>query len=125
MEETNIDRNCFTVYENHKPFIEEYIGSNNVKYRHIYYLARCMIIPKLEIDVTNYNQVTEIGGINLFDLESCLVKIREYLSEKKDILKSIDTYIKKFCLHTVNIDYFQSNNYNYNNIINNKYSKSI
>ena len=122
LEETNIDRCGFFVYENHTPFIEEYIGSNNIKYRHVYYLARCMVIPKLEIDVTNYNQVTEIGGINLFDLESCMVKIRNYLSEKRDILQTIDTYIHKYSLHIKNLDNPKDTTINYTNY---KYSKSI
>ena len=47
-------------------FIEEYIGSDNVVYRHIYYLAKYIGKRNLTINPCNRSQITEISKLSFY-----------------------------------------------------------
>ena len=86
-EETNINNNYFIIL-NSKEFVEDYIGSDNKRYKHIYYLAQSKNQNiKLEIDPKNRSQITEISSLHFFSLTECLSKIRDYNTEKKKSAK--------------------------------------
>ena len=92
-EETNINTNYYIIL-NSKKFIEEYIGSDGKKYRHIYYLAKYTNIDvNLSINPLNRAQITEIGCLKFLTLEEACHNIRYYHVEKKKILLEASKYI--------------------------------
>ncbi len=113
-EETGINKDNLIILNRLFPLIEETIGSNNKKYKMIYYLAILndnKIEPKL--DESNINQSYEIGDIKYLSYLEALNSIREYNIEKKEILEIIlyfimyniryyDKYYKKIKIDTIN-----------------------
>lgn len=83
-EETGFNNNQYVILNNIDPLIEDLIGTNGKRYRHIYYLALTYqdIDPALEINL----QSEEIGDIGLFTYEDALNMIRSYHIERKKIL---------------------------------------
>lgn len=91
-EETNIDNNFYKLIKI-KPIIEDYIGSDNKKYRHIYYLAQLNPNTNISIDNNNYFQKTEISKIELLNINKAISLIRPYNKERIDIIKSVNNII--------------------------------
>uniref|UniRef100_A0A6C0J183 Nudix hydrolase domain-containing protein n=1 Tax=viral metagenome TaxID=1070528 RepID=A0A6C0J183_9ZZZZ len=92
-EETNINDNYYIIL-NSNQFIEEYIGSDNKTYKHIYYLAKSKTKNiDLKLDLNNRSQVTEISSIDFFTYSECLKKIRDYSKEKLKIIEDANNYI--------------------------------
>tara|TARA_Y100000741_G_scaffold249976_1_gene192169 strand:+ start:1193 stop:2029 length:837 start_codon:yes stop_codon:yes gene_type:complete len=85
-EETNIDSSQYNIIHSINPIRERFIGTNNIKYDHIYYLAiaKNNIIPSINYD--NINQIIEIKNINFFTKEYSIKLIRKYETEKKKII---------------------------------------
>ena len=73
------------------PLIEEFDGTNGIRYRHIYYVAE-LISDKLPKKNTKNFQKNEIGNIQFMDIASALEYIREYHIPKKIILQKLFTY---------------------------------
>jgi 8-oxo-dGTP pyrophosphatase MutT (NUDIX family) len=100
-EETNINKENIKLFNNLYPFSEEFFGSNNIKYKHIYYLAK-LDNPSISlyIDKNKKDQVTEISDIKWFNKADALSIIRSYENNKTDLInkifKFIDNY-KDFC----------------------------
>ena len=92
-EETNIDKEYYNLI-NIKPLVEDYIGTDLKKYRHIYYLAKLNNNTPIELDNKNNYQKTEISKIKLLDLNSAISLIRPYNKERIDIVKSVLKVIK-------------------------------
>lgn len=93
-EETGLQDNQFFIHYTIKPFVENFIGSNNIPYRHIYYLSRVYNNNlKIEIDKTKESQVTEISSIGWYSYQECNDMIRSYNKEKKSMLKEVNQYI--------------------------------
>ena len=86
-EETGFIENEYTILKNIKPVEEIFYGSNDIRYKHIYYIAECLSEKKIKVDPENRFQVTEIGGIEWFNLNDSVDKIRPYNIEKKLVLK--------------------------------------
>ena len=100
-EETNIKKENIKLLKNLYPFSEEFYGSNNIKYKHIYYLAKNTVPDiKLYIDKNNKEQITEIGNIKWFNKTDALKIFRSYEINKLELInhifKFIDNY-KNFC----------------------------
>jgi 8-oxo-dGTP pyrophosphatase MutT (NUDIX family) len=91
-EETDIKESDINVLKNIKPIEEELIGTNGVKYKHIYYLAElnANIVDLIKDEIKNSN--SEIGDIGFFTYNDSINLIREYHVEKKKILKCIMNY---------------------------------
>lgn len=87
-EETNLNNNEYKLL-NLNPVIENYIGSNKKKYRHIYYIAELLINDNLSVSKENIFQQTEISSIKLMNYKNIRKKIRPYNSEKIKVIESI------------------------------------
>ena len=88
-EETNLKNKDIIIIENLDPFIEVFIGSNNKKYKHIYYFG---IFNGTEEDlkVKNYgNEFEEIGDIGWFNFLETYELIRNYHFDRKKIITKI------------------------------------
>ena len=87
-----------------KPIEELFSGTNNIRYKHIYYVAKSIKNINLCINKDNFNQVTEISNIRWFSYEDSLKVIRDYNKEKKDVLKIInDVLLKKISVNNNDI----------------------
>jgi len=91
LEETGIKRNDLIVYKNVIPLEEIYTGINNMKYKHVYYLATIKneekYMDNLQVDITNYEQFSEIRKINWFNLKNSTEVIRPYYYSKINTIK--------------------------------------
>ena len=80
----------YEILRNIRPVEEIFYGSNNIRYKHIYYIAESKLERELQIDPENKHQRTEIGNIGWYTLNEALQKIRPYNKEKKDVLIKVN-----------------------------------
>ena len=93
-EETNIAQNDYDLLKNIEPFEEEYIGSNNIVYKNIYYIGKIKVNNyNLYIDKQNRDQVSEIRSIKWFSIIDCLTRIRDYSDYKLNVVDKIFNFI--------------------------------
>jgi len=89
-EETNYQEEDYSILRNIKPVEEIFYGSNNIKYKHIYYIAKSVRTKELGVDPNNYFQFTEVSNISWFTLQESLEIIRPYNVEKKAVLSKVN-----------------------------------
>ena len=89
-EESSLKKEEYEILRNIRPVEEIFYGSNNIRYKHIYYIAESKLNRKLELDPKNKHQRTEIGNIGWFTLNEALLKIRPYNKAKKDVLIKVN-----------------------------------
>tara|TARA_B100000035_G_C21030112_1_gene567979 strand:- start:2050 stop:2961 length:912 start_codon:yes stop_codon:yes gene_type:complete len=94
MEETGIDKDDYFIYRNIKPYEEIFLGSNNVIYKHIYFLGRYTSDKPITLDITNRVQASEIGAIQWMNLNILESKIRYYNEKRIKIVKHVINNIK-------------------------------
>jgi len=93
-EETTVLSNNYNIV-NITPLEETYLASNNLKYKHIYYISQIKNKNTiLKIEKENINQKIEIGDISWFKFNDAMSIIREYNIEKKNILLVLHLNIK-------------------------------
>lgn len=88
-EETGIDNSNYKIMDTINPMIENFIGTNGIKYRHIYYI--CMSENNY-IDLSNY-QYDEIGDIGWYSYNDILRLIRPYHTKRIKIISELYMYI--------------------------------
>jgi len=93
-EETDLTSDDYDLLYNVLPISEEYIGSNGVRYKHIYYYAMFKGTKDLSINKTKYEQYSEIGDIQWYPLQEALDIIRSEYPTKKDIIQTATMFIK-------------------------------
>jgi 8-oxo-dGTP pyrophosphatase MutT (NUDIX family) len=86
-EETGLKKDQYIINNDLERLEEIFLGSNNIRYKHVYYLA-LYNDTKIElcIDKDSFSQASEVSNIKWFNYEEALEKIRPYNKEKKDIL---------------------------------------
>tara|TARA_B100000989_G_C19485992_1_gene447476 strand:- start:16 stop:960 length:945 start_codon:yes stop_codon:yes gene_type:complete len=89
-EESGLKKDEYEILRNIRPVEEIFYGSNNIRYKHIYYIAESKLKRELQIDPENKHQRTEIGNIGWYTLNEALQKIRPYNKEKKDVLIKVN-----------------------------------
>jgi ADP-ribose pyrophosphatase YjhB (NUDIX family) len=92
-EETNIKLENINIINELEPIEENLIGTNGIKYRHIYYIAEIKKNTNLEIQNNN-----EIGNIGFFQYNTAQNLLRDYHIEKKNILEQIYMYYLEILL---------------------------
>jgi 8-oxo-dGTP pyrophosphatase MutT (NUDIX family) len=101
-EETDIKESDINIIKNIKPIEEELIGTNGIKYRHVYYLAELKKEKKNFFnDRFNINN-SEIGDIGFFTYDESIELIRDYHVEKKSILGCIMNYYMELSKKSIN-----------------------
>lgn len=100
-EETGISHDDIVLIQTVKPIEENLIGTNGIKYRHIYYLAEVKTESNIDpiINVDNSVQRKEIADINFFNYNDTLSIIREYHIEKKTIIRKLLMYYNERLIH--------------------------
>ena len=97
-EETGLTEESISVVKNVIPIREDFTGNNNVRYRHIYYLAKIKSShcdTELKLDPENLDQIAEIGDIKWLNKEQCLELIRDSDAPRKRIIINICSFLIK------------------------------
>lgn len=114
-EETGYNKECYEFIKNYPIIVEEFLGTNNIKYKHIYYLVKMKDnVEPPTIDTNNILQIGEVKNIGWLSLNESLHVIRPYDIAKKNIIKKVHNDLlnmKEFhCSNVFNSNYFTINN---------------
>ena len=93
-EETGYSRDEYKILRNIAPIEEIFVGSNGIKYKHIYYIGLSVRNVELKIDPDNIHQCTEISKVSWFPISESIQKIRPYNEEKKKVLRKVNKLLK-------------------------------
>ena len=93
LEETNIDPSKYDIFDNILPFEECYIGSNNIEYKNIYYIASLKNNLELFIDKENKEQIREVKDIKWIGKSDYIRYVRDYSDYKLDVLTDIYSFL--------------------------------
>ena len=96
-EETGIHPSCITLIPNCKPFEEIFSGSNNVMYKHVYYIAVCnnkysnnyLFNPKNKV------QSREIQDMKWMSYQEAQNNILQTNVERKELFKRVNNMLVK------------------------------
>jgi 8-oxo-dGTP pyrophosphatase MutT (NUDIX family) len=91
-EETDLTDKEYILLDNVIPLSEEYIGSNGVRYKHIYYIAFYKGERDLKINTEKYEQYSEIADIAWLSFDECFKILRKEQSTKNDVLKKLQKF---------------------------------
>tara|TARA_R110002074_G_scaffold289297_3_gene461119 strand:+ start:326 stop:1138 length:813 start_codon:yes stop_codon:yes gene_type:complete len=92
-EETNLEDQQYKLL-NLKPIIEDFMGTDNKKYRNIYYIAEYTDNENKLILSNNNFQQAEISDIRFMSFNEIKEHIRPYDSEKLNVLESLINSLK-------------------------------
>ena len=90
-EETGYDDTDYVLLSNVRPFTEEYIGENRVRYKHVYYLGYLKNTKK--IPFVGKEQMSEIKDIQWLTQHDCLQKLRNYHHTRYQVVRDIFDFI--------------------------------
>jgi ADP-ribose pyrophosphatase YjhB (NUDIX family) len=107
-EETGYDNTVYDYIE-YPIIIEDFIGTNNLSYKHIYYLVKFKNnISDPAVNLNNQLQMGEVKNIGWFTYEESMMLIRPYDIEKKKMLTKLYNDIIK--MNEYNIKSILTNN---------------
>jgi 8-oxo-dGTP pyrophosphatase MutT (NUDIX family) len=88
-EETAFESKDIKIVQGLPPFEEIFFGTNNVLYRHVYYVARLQGPQdrNTSVDPSNINQAREVRAIRWFSFEDTLEHIRSHNHERKELFR--------------------------------------
>lgn len=98
-EETGYEKKDIKILKYIQPVKEQFLGSNNIEYKHIYYLANFKNNKKPGFH--NKHQFYEISKIDWFSYEEAKKIIRPYHKQKINILKNIDNLLQNNFLNYI------------------------
>jgi len=82
------------------PYDEEYVGSNGIPYKQVYFLGACLPSVEATMHAENAVMTREIGGISWVSFEEALSKIRHTNAAKRDLLTQLHRRITMGDLRT-------------------------
>lgn len=104
-EESDYKDTDYIILDNINPIVEDFIGTNGVKYRHIYYIAlNNKDINSIKINHNNEHQHNEVGNIKFFNYDEGIKIIRPYHTAKKKVLTMVYMFIIEFIIKNFNIN---------------------
>jgi 8-oxo-dGTP pyrophosphatase MutT (NUDIX family) len=92
-EETGLPTKDVRIRAGFAPEREEYVGSNSIHYRHIYFIADCA--TDVVLNASNRVQTREVGDIGWFSFEDAYVRIRDTNPEKRAVLGRVHARISR------------------------------
>ncbi len=95
-EETGLAPGDFHVFENIYPFQENFYGTNQTQYKHVYYLAYMMPSVAVRMNHEDAVMAREIGDIAWFSYSDALAHIRDYNNEKKELLLQVHKVLRDY-----------------------------
>jgi len=96
-EETGISGDDIEIISK-KPWEEIYTGTNKIRYRNIYFIARFKgngSKMKVGVSKSNRNQMKEIGDVECCKYEEVINRIRDIYVERQELFKRIHNSLKK------------------------------
>lgn len=106
-EETGYSKEHYQYLSNYPTVIEEFEGTNGVRYRHIYYLVKMKeTAPPPKVDHNNLLQTGEVKNVGWFTNEEVQLILRPYDIEKKRVLEKVNKDLLR-----MNFKFTVSNNY--------------
>jgi ADP-ribose pyrophosphatase YjhB (NUDIX family) len=89
-EETLFTENNINIESTITPFNEIFFGTNNILYKHTYYISKFVgENSTVHINPTNIQQIKEIRAIKWLKYEDVIKHIREYNEERLNLFKNI------------------------------------
>ncbi len=88
-EETGLINDQYQLIDTTSFIKEIFIGTNNLKYKHVYYIAFCNSDVNVNLDKSNLDQISEVSNIEWVEYNECLNRIRPYNIEKINVLKTV------------------------------------
>ena len=95
-EETSISPDELWKVVNVAPFIEQFYGSNDVHYRHSYFLAQYIGKRDIHFDILNTEMAKEIGSMAWKQLDEAIILLRPENVEKRGILVQLAGLLRNF-----------------------------
>lgn len=92
-EETGLRSNDIHLIEDEAPYIEEYLGTNAIRYRQYYFIGSCEVGLSATLQSDNRVMRREVGGIGWFPFSEAYDKIRSTNAEKRLVLQTVYTKI--------------------------------
>ena len=93
-EETGIPNRFVTLLKEEPPLLEEYVGTNNIPYKQIYFIGVCADDTIAQHQPNNRIMNREVGNIGWFSFEEAFQKIRDTNSEKRNVLRNLHSRIQ-------------------------------
>jgi 8-oxo-dGTP pyrophosphatase MutT (NUDIX family) len=95
-EETRLSANDIEIISDILPFEEIFFGTNNILYKHTYYVAKIKYNDiELSVDTNCIEQMREVRALNWFTIDEVLQHIKAYNIERQQIIQKTDIVIKK------------------------------
>jgi 8-oxo-dGTP pyrophosphatase MutT (NUDIX family) len=95
-EETSISEKELLKVINIQPFIEQFYGSNNIHYRHTYYIAQYVGERTISYDALNVEMAREIGNLTWKPLDEAVLLLRPENIEKRGILLQLANLLRNY-----------------------------
>ena len=95
-EETRIKKEDLLIYNDIEPYEEIFFGTNNVLYKHSYYIAKLKnnnINPS--IDPMCIEQIREVRSLKWFNNNEVIAHIKKYNIERIELFKYVDINIRQ------------------------------
>lgn len=94
-EETRLSEDDIQIIESILPFEEIFFGTNNILYKHTYYIAKIKNRDvHLAIDTNCIEQMREVRALNWFTINNVLQHIKAYNVERQQIIQKTDSIIR-------------------------------
>lgn len=108
-EETGIHASRIRLLKDMKPIEEVFVGSNKVRYKHVYYVAKYTQIHMRRdgslvdcssfFDPNNTQQTKEVRDVKWFTYQEAQDKIRDMNVERKELFKRLNQVLIKSMVH--------------------------
>ena len=95
-EESGITESSLWKIQNVNPFVEQFYGSNNIHYRHTYYVAQYVGKESIDFDTENHEMAREIGNLAWKNLDEALLILRPENVEKRGIIIQLANLLRNF-----------------------------
>uniref|UniRef100_A0A6C0ANU9 Nudix hydrolase domain-containing protein n=1 Tax=viral metagenome TaxID=1070528 RepID=A0A6C0ANU9_9ZZZZ len=95
-EETSITEQELLKVTNVSPFIEQFYGSNNIHYRHTYYIAQYIGERAISFDALNAEMAREIGNLAWKNLDEAVLLLRPENLEKRGIIIKLGSLLRNY-----------------------------
>jgi 8-oxo-dGTP pyrophosphatase MutT (NUDIX family) len=94
-EETGCDPSIVSLLSGSEGYVEEYLGTNGIRYRQTYYVGISNSDARAEFQPNNRVMNREVGAIGWFPFEEAYLKIRSTNKEKRALLGRLHHQIMK------------------------------
>ncbi len=99
-EETGFHKNEVCILDNFGAYEEIFYGTNDVQYRHVYYLATITTdaFRIIVIDPNNPQQAREVSQVKWFTADEVLKRIRDHNIERKELFANVHCKLQQHLL---------------------------